>query len=321
MMELKTNGVVETKDGREFTRLLGGFGEDKPMFTVWQAGELLGLRTSKIIENFNNNKGNFENGLDFIDLKSADHDMDSGTNSEALAFLKDNGYSQNKLNATKRWLAFSFSGVMKLIKIATTKESWVIYENFLEDYFKTKFQNKMYEQTIEEQLEDMRDQRALMLGKMFMAGSDEAKKKELYFDSETLNTKILELEKKLNSIKTLDSVKSELAIADSFTKSANTWDIGLVSKILNIKNMGRNNFFNWMRNENILIQNSTTPYQSYMKYFEVKPVVNKYNGFINNKTLLTSKGIKFIMDRLVKDGKVISKTYEQVLEELNGEQN
>ena len=56
-----------------------------------------------------------------------------------------------------------------------------------------------------------------------------------------------------------------------------------------------------------------------MKYFEVKPVINKYNGYVNEKALFTSKGIKFIMDKLIEDGKVVSKTYEQVMKELSGE--
>ena len=66
------------------------------------------------------------------------------------------------------------------------------------------------------------------------------------------------------------------------------------------------------------MKDSTIPYQTYMKYFEVKPVVNKYNGFVNEKSLFNSKGIKFIMDKLIEDGKVVSKTYEQVMKELSG---
>lgn len=112
LIKLSTKGTVKSKDKREFTRLVGGFGEDKPMFTIWQAAELLGLRTSKIIENFNNNGDSFEDGVDSIDLKFA-VDKNIG-----MRFLKENGYSQNRLNATKQWLIFSFSGIMKLLYIS-----------------------------------------------------------------------------------------------------------------------------------------------------------------------------------------------------------
>ena len=66
------------------------------------------------------------------------------------------------------------------------------------------------------------------------------------------------------------------------------------------------------------MKDSTLPYQAYMNYFTVKPVINKYNGYVNEKALFTSKGIKFIMDKLIEDGKVVSKTYEQVMKELSG---
>lgn len=46
---------------------------------------------------------------------------------------------------------------------------------------------------------------------------------------------------------------------------------------------------------------------------------NYFGSIFNIKALFTSKGIKFIMDKLIEDGKVVSKTYEQVMKELSGE--
>jgi len=34
VIKLFTDGEVKIKD-RKFTRLMGGFGNDKPMFTIW----------------------------------------------------------------------------------------------------------------------------------------------------------------------------------------------------------------------------------------------------------------------------------------------
>lgn len=151
--------------GREFTRLIGGFGENKPMFLLWQVAELLGLKTKAIGENFVNNEGNFEKDIDFIDLRSAIDGIDSEITVDITKVLKEMGYSQNKLNATKRWLAFSYSGMMKLVKIATTEESWKIYNNFLEDYFKTKAENKILKATLAEQINNMYEQYDLIYGK------------------------------------------------------------------------------------------------------------------------------------------------------------
>ena len=42
-MELFTDGIVKSGD-RDFTRLVGGFGEDSPTITDKQVAELLGYR-------------------------------------------------------------------------------------------------------------------------------------------------------------------------------------------------------------------------------------------------------------------------------------
>lgn len=156
VIELFTDGKVKTKEGREFTRLIGGFGNDKPMFTIWQCGELLGITSREITQNYERNKENFTNNLDVIDLKSAITENDSDITVDITSFLKNVGYSQNKLNATKRWLTFSFSGMMKLVKIATTKESWNIYNDFLEDYFKTKAENVVMKKSIDKEIEELK---------------------------------------------------------------------------------------------------------------------------------------------------------------------
>lgn len=130
-IKLFTNGTVKTKDGkREFTRLLGGFGDNKPMFTLWQAGELLGLTPREIAQNFSRNESKFENNIDFIDLKLATKNRDKVVNT-----LKNSGYSQNKLNATKRWLVFSLNGLSKLIYISDKLLTNIDIE-FLKTYFK-----------------------------------------------------------------------------------------------------------------------------------------------------------------------------------------
>jgi hypothetical protein len=59
IIKLFTGETIKEND-REFTKVIGGFGDDKPIFLVWQASELLGMKTGKVIENFNNNSSKFE---------------------------------------------------------------------------------------------------------------------------------------------------------------------------------------------------------------------------------------------------------------------
>ena len=53
-INLFTKGEVKTGD-KTFTRLVGGFGEDNPMFLIWQASELVNQETRELVQNFERN--------------------------------------------------------------------------------------------------------------------------------------------------------------------------------------------------------------------------------------------------------------------------
>ena len=313
MTELKVMDKVDIS-GREFTRILGGFREDGFVISDKQIGELLGynIGARQVRRHIENNINAFEFGLHIIDLKDVSNKHDNST-------LISLGYSNMEISKAEHIYIFSEAGFLLYLKFADSQESIEAYKDFIEKYFKTKAQKILLERTVEEELEFLKDTRAITLGRMFMAVDDDLKRQEYFLESERLNKEIHKIENRLSTVKALDSVKSELAIAETFTQSNGTWDIGVVAKILNIKGLGRNNFFDWMRSKKIIMKDSTLPYQAYMNYFTVKPVINKYNGYVNEKALFTSKGIKFIMDKLIEDGKVVSKTYEQVMKELSGE--
>ena len=124
------------------------------------------------------------------------------------------------------------------------------------------------------------------------------------------------LQKKVERYKEENKVLSGLT--DSFLNGNHTYDIGVFSKIINTKDnkLGRNNLFKWLREHNILMANNT-PYQNMVDYFKVITVENKFNGKINYKSLLTPKGVKYVYKRLLKDGKVIEKDFDTIIEELN----
>lgn len=314
IMELRTNGNIKTSDNREFTRLVGGLGKDKPMFTVWQAGELLGLRTSDIMDNFNNNIDEFEDTIDFIDLKSLNDGIVKTETIDVTGFLRSVGITHHKYGRTKQWLAFSFSGMMKLVKIATTKESWKIYDRFLEDYFQTKAENKVMKETIVNQIEEWKNQKALFMGLAVME-RDEIKQIELLKQMENANENITKLEKSLAKEEVLKQLQPRLHFADTITDTDSCYDIGSFAKILGVKDLGRNNMFKWMRNKELLMKGNE-PYQRHMKYFKVIPTEN--NGYINNKTLLRPNGIEYIVKKLIEDDVVVTKTVEQIINELEG---
>lgn len=314
ILMLKKDSVVKTKDNREFTRLLGGFGENNPMFTIWQAGELLGISTREVYQNYDRNIGNFEDNVDLINLKSAITENDSENKANITVFLKEIGYSQSKLNATKQWLAFSFSGMLKLVKIVTTKESWDIYDNFLEDYFQTKAENIVMKKTITEEIDEIKKSKAFLLGMAIME-DDEVKRIEMLREIENFNRRILELEKSLTREETLKQIEHKLYIADKITDDNLSYDVGNFSKVLGIKNFGRNKLFEWLRNKNML-RSTNEPFQTHMEYFKVIPIV-RANGFKDSKTLIKGNGVNYIVKKLIKDGKIISKPIEQIIEELN----
>jgi len=314
IIKLFTGEKVQTKE-REYTRIMGGFGDNKPIFTIWQASELLGLKTGKAVENFNNNSSKFEEELDFIDLKSAIHGKDSETKSSVTNVLKDIGYSQNKLNATDKWLGFSFSGIMKMVKIAKSKESWNIYDEFLEDYFQTKAENIVMEKTLQESKETFIEERKYILGSVLFE-TNTVKKMELLERDKALEEQIKQIDITLAKEQLMEQLQDSLAIADRFTNSNKLYDVGEFSKILDIKGFGRNKLFEWMRDGKILRANNE-PYQNQvdMNHFKVIPIEG--NKFCDSKTLIKSQGISYIIKKLIKDGKIESKSYEDIIKNID----
>lgn len=312
IIKLFTGEKVQTKE-REFTKLLGGFGDDKPIFTVWQSSDLLGKATREIIQNYNNNIDKFEVGLDVIDLKSAINQNDSEVKASITKALKDIGYSQNKLNATSQWLGFSFSGIMKLVKIVNSEESWSIYDEFLEDYFKTKAENIVMEKTLEESKQTLIDERKYILGSVIFE-TNTTKKLELLERDKKLEEQIKEIEITLAKEQLMEQVQDRLAIADAFSQSDKEYSIDTLSRFINIKGLGRNNFYKWMRDNNILMNNNQ-PYQKFMDNFHVIPITN--NKFAESKTLIKAKGVSYIVKKLIKDGKIQSKSYEDIIKNID----
>jgi len=87
------------------------------------------------------------------------------------------------------------------------------------------------------------------------------------------------------------------------------------AKVIDIENMGRNNLFKWFREQQIL-KSDNVPYQQYMKYFFVQAIPGA-NGYTYYKTLIKPTAIGYILKRLGKDGKIVTKSVENILSEIN----
>lgn len=108
--------------------------------------------------------------------------------------------------------------------------------------------------------------------------------------------------------KTIEEQEPKVDYYDKVTNSKKAIGIGEVAKLLKFKNfngrlIGRNILFEILRDNNIL-DKYNQPYQKFVNqnYFEIKQTYNSYTGEPYYTTLVTSKGIDFILRLLRKLG-------------------
>lgn len=110
-----------------------------------------------------------------------------------------------------------------------------------------------------------------------------------------------------NARKQIADMKPKADFYDAVTQSNDTIDMKEVAKTLNIKGLGRNNLFEFLREKKILDKNNL-PYQSYVNQGYFKVVENHYEypqGCINVnlKTVVFQKGLDFIRRTIEKEYK------------------
>ncbi len=312
-LKLFTDGVVTVKD-REFTRLIGGFGEDKPIMTIKQIAELMDYEVKVVNQTIKRNIDDFikEEGYiqDLKEVTESDHNLE---------VLKSLGYTNMAIAKAKNIYILSEAGFLLYLKFAECDKAIELYKGFIEDYFKTKAENKVMEKTLVEEKEFLIERKKFILGSMFME-QDENKRIEFFKENEKITQRITKIEVTLSKENIIEQLQPQLSIADRFTNSDNVYDFNTFSKVLSIKGLGRNNLFDWMRKQKILMSNNQ-PYQRYIEYFKVLAIENKYNGKINYKTMIKANGVKYIFDRLIKDGKIIPKSVEEIMSELSELEN
>lgn len=300
IINLFADGEV-VKGERKFTRLMGGFSEDDYSITTKQIAELMNYENSIVNRTINRNIKSFTENLDIIDLKLAMPEWNS-----------EIGYTKNAYNASKNVYILSKSGFLLYLKFAEGDQAVELYKDFIEDYFKTKAENEVMKDVIEQTIESLNEEKAMLLGKVFMA-KDEGERFELMQLLERKNEQILELTKTQSEEEVCKQMQSKVYTAEKLEDTEGSYDIGTISKVFAIKNLGRNNLFKWLK-ENKILTNKNEPYQQFNDYFKV--IVTTSNGYTSTKTLLKPKGIDFLVKRLINNNKIIPKSIEQIKEEL-----
>lgn len=123
----------------EFTGIEGGFGEGKKAMLVKDIAEIHGRPVFKVNELINRNIKRFKDGIDVIDLKE---------NNFAI-FLKDSGFNQAQINASKNIYLLSERGYSKLLKILEDDKAWEVYEELVDNYFNMRSEQKRLPNTRE----------------------------------------------------------------------------------------------------------------------------------------------------------------------------
>ncbi|MEH2053783.1 phage antirepressor KilAC domain-containing protein [Nostoc sp.] len=134
-------------------------------------------------------------------------------------------------------------------------------------------------------------------------------------------TLIESVEAYLNTLKEVEATKLLLAAADEkvlemkpkvemyniLLEANNAIKIGEFADILNIKKLGQNNLFKFLRMKGILDQQSK-PYQKYVHHFNVVQKINRHTGDSYPVVLVTPKGQEFIVKKILEDGRYIIKS-------------
>ena len=96
----------------------------------------------------------------------------------------------------------------------------------------------------------------------------------------------------------LAEAQPKIAFHDAVTGSKDTIDIGEAAKVLAVKGFGRNNLFERLRNEGVLMQNNQ-PYQKYIDAGYFRTIESSFTApdgttHVNIKTVVYQKGLDFI---------------------------
>lgn len=264
-------GEIVKSEGREFTRVYGGFGEGMPIMTTKQIAELLGYDLRVVNQTIERNMDHFTEDLDIVDLKKIITDSDH---------LLNMGYSKVAVGRAKsKFYGLSKAGFILYLKFAEGDKAVELYKNFIESYFKTQARVEELESTLEEELEYLNDQKATSLGRMFME-QNEVKKMELFNDVEKINGRIAELRSKLDNKEIQKALDKQTKLTENKAVYVNQTDFGAsfnlkigsktVGKLFKVVGLAMKS------------RSSTTPYERYVPKY-AQSIVNQDTSRVTYK--------------------------------------
>ena len=311
IIKLTIDKEVKLNDGREFTRVLGGFDANNPIMTDLQVAELLGYKKGArmVRETMNRNIENFTNGIHYIDLVNKGV-AESDTLKETLISL---GYAKSSITQAKNIYIFSEAGFLLLLKIAEGDKAVELYKDFIEKYYKLKAENEVLRSTIEEQIESLYDKRDAIYGKAIRKND-----KELFIQADKIMDDIIKLEKQLTEELTVEKYKEVSEKWKQFINTESTYTFTEVSKMISTMaekdksdiKISNRKLTEFLRSKGILSKNKSgdkytnMPNKDYEDYFNVT-TINVKGKFDKTQTKVKGNGIEFIYDMIKKDKEVI----------------
>lgn len=232
-----------------------------------------------------------------------------GTFEEPLFLAKDVsdwiGYDQSSINK----LIASVDDTEKLIgtifRAGQSRDLWMLTEDGLYEVLmqSRKPIAKQFKAEIKKMLKSVRKtgghvSNTEMFVESYFGDLDPTSKS---FILATLDSKKRLLEENKKQLEIIEEQKPKVEFFDSVAESKTAIGLGEVAKVLAIKGMGRNNLFEFLRQNKILMMNNQ-PYQSYIDrgFFRVIEQSYMKDGevCINFKTLVYQKGLDFIRKQL-----------------------
>lgn len=125
--------------GKEIPVIEGGFGEGEKVVLAKTIAEIHGVELRDLNKLINNNLDEFEEGIDFLDLKG---------NDDFAVIAKNSGlYSQNALNASSNIYILSEQGYFTLVSLMRTEKAKELRKKFRREYFAMRKQIKEQKST------------------------------------------------------------------------------------------------------------------------------------------------------------------------------
>lgn len=278
MNELKVNGT-QTFMGIDIPIVEGGFGKNQKVILAKTIAEIHNQPLKKINQLIKDNIGEFEIGVDLLDLKSG--------YLESTEFLKEIMNKQSISNSSNIYL-LSEQGYMLLVGFMKTEKAKEIRKKLRREYF-----------IMRQVINSSEQLKATYLLTIYNGGQDAV----------IASKKLSEIEVKAATAPLISKIEGDKPYTDfakHVTKSSDTVDVGEFSKIVKNEHIdiGRNRLFAWLREKKYLMNNNT-PYQKYIenKYFEVVETTKStaYGIKVFTKTLITGKGQIYLVERLRKE--------------------